>query len=143
MKKDIRDFIIFYKKWYSKDFCDETVNQLKGASYEKHTFYSPISKCETTVGDDCYLINERIPNDMIIFNDIPNIINRYIFEDMGFEWAKHWEGYTFPKFNRYEIETSMKEHCDHISTIFDGTRKGLPMLSILGCLNDDYDIEFV
>ena len=33
----------------------------------------------------------------------------------------------------------MKEHCDHIHTIFDGKRRGIPVLSIVGALNEDYE----
>ena len=33
----------------------------------------------------------------------------------------------------------MAEHCDHINSIFDGERKGVPILSIVGILNDDYE----
>jgi len=33
----------------------------------------------------------------------------------------------------------MAEHCDHINSIFDGQRKGIPTLSIVGSLNDDYE----
>jgi predicted 2-oxoglutarate/Fe(II)-dependent dioxygenase YbiX len=32
----------------------------------------------------------------------------------------------------------MRSHYDHIHSIFDGDRKGIPVLSILGVLNDDY-----
>ena len=30
-------------------------------------------------------------------------------------------------------------HCDHIQSMFDGKRKGVPVLSVLGLLNDDYE----
>jgi predicted 2-oxoglutarate/Fe(II)-dependent dioxygenase YbiX len=33
----------------------------------------------------------------------------------------------------------MQNHCDHIYSLFDGKRKGIPVLSIIGILNDDYD----
>ena len=33
----------------------------------------------------------------------------------------------------------MNLHCDHIHTIFDGQRKGIPTLSLLGSLNDNYE----
>ena len=33
----------------------------------------------------------------------------------------------------------MKEHCDHIHTVFDGTKRGIPVLSIVGSLNEDYE----
>jgi len=32
----------------------------------------------------------------------------------------------------------MAEHCDHIQDMFDGERKGVPVLSIVGTLNDNY-----
>jgi predicted 2-oxoglutarate/Fe(II)-dependent dioxygenase YbiX len=33
----------------------------------------------------------------------------------------------------------MKLHCDHIHDIFDGTRKGIPIMTLVGVLNDDYE----
>ena len=33
----------------------------------------------------------------------------------------------------------MNYHCDHIHSLFDGERKGVPILSCLGLLNDDYE----
>ena len=42
------------------------------------------------------------------------------------------------RFNRYAVGTLMRPHIDHIHTIFDGVRKGVPTLSIVGVLNDDY-----
>lgn len=32
----------------------------------------------------------------------------------------------------------MSKHCDHIHDVFDGERKGIPIISILGVLNDNY-----
>jgi predicted 2-oxoglutarate/Fe(II)-dependent dioxygenase YbiX len=33
----------------------------------------------------------------------------------------------------------MAKHCDHIHDMFDGKMKGIPTLSIVGFLNDDYE----
>ena len=33
----------------------------------------------------------------------------------------------------------MALHCDHIKSIFQGERKGIPLLSCLGALNNDYE----
>lgn len=33
----------------------------------------------------------------------------------------------------------MRKHYDHIHSIFDGQRKGIPVLSMLGILNNDYE----
>ena len=43
------------------------------------------------------------------------------------------------RFNRYRTGTMMREHYDHIHSIFDGERKGIPILTILGFLNDDFE----
>ena len=32
----------------------------------------------------------------------------------------------------------MKEHCDHITDLFEGEKRGIPTLSIIGGLNDNY-----
>ena len=33
----------------------------------------------------------------------------------------------------------MKVHCDHIHDVFDGKNKGIPILTVIGILNDDYE----
>ena len=37
-----------------------------------------------------------------------------------------------------EDKEFMKEHYDHIHSLFDGTDKGIPILSIVGLLNDNF-----
>ena len=32
----------------------------------------------------------------------------------------------------------MNGHIDHIHSIFDGVHKGIPIISVIGLLNDDY-----
>jgi predicted 2-oxoglutarate/Fe(II)-dependent dioxygenase YbiX len=43
-----------------------------------------------------------------------------------------------PRLNRYPPGAMMREHVDHIHTLFDGEEKGVPVLTILAVLNDDY-----
>ena len=43
------------------------------------------------------------------------------------------------RFNRYRTGTMMRKHYDHIHSIFDGQHKGIPILTILGALNDGYE----
>jgi predicted 2-oxoglutarate/Fe(II)-dependent dioxygenase YbiX len=40
---------------------------------------------------------------------------------------------------QYKENKKMAEHCDHIIINETGTRKGIPVLSIIGSLNDDYE----
>lgn len=48
-------------------------------------------------------------------------------------------GYSPIKLNRYSTNLSLEKHFDHIHSLFDGQRKGIPMLSIVGLLNDDFE----
>ena len=43
------------------------------------------------------------------------------------------------RFNKYTPGTKMREHYDHIHDLFDGTLKGIPILSIVALFNDDYE----
>jgi hypothetical protein len=43
------------------------------------------------------------------------------------------------RFNRYSPGQIMRQHHDHISSLFDGNEKGIPVLSFILNLNDDYE----
>jgi len=42
------------------------------------------------------------------------------------------------RLNKYNKNSNMAVHIDHIFDIFDGKEKGIPVLSILGLLNDNF-----
>jgi len=41
--------------------------------------------------------------------------------------------------NKYLTSKMMAPHADHIHSIFDGQKKGIPIISMLGVLNEDYE----
>ena len=43
------------------------------------------------------------------------------------------------RFNRYGNGQIMRQHHDHIHSLFDGNEKGIPVLSFILNLNDDYE----
>lgn len=49
------------------------------------------------------------------------------------------QGSSYPRFNRYSENTNMKMHVDHVKSIFDGTQRGIPILSMVSVFNDDYE----
>ena len=73
-----------------------------------------------------------------MMNKLHSGITSYI-EHFNFPWFSQWSGYTNIRFNRYSKGQEMGAHCDHIHSMFDGERKGVPMLSLLGALNNDYE----
>lgn len=43
------------------------------------------------------------------------------------------------RFNKYQEGESIRSHVDHIHSLFDGNKKGIPVLSFVGVFNDDYE----
>ena len=76
--------------------------------------------------------------DHIIIDSLYNSISKYVNE-IGGEYYKGWKGYSPIKYNKYEVGTMMRRHYDHIHSIFDGKMKGVPIVSIVGNLNEDYE----
>ena len=81
----------------------------------------------------------NIHSKKIIMDTTWKMIHKYIVEEFNFPWFTGWSAFTPTKFHRYDVNTNMKEHCDHIHSIFDGQLKGVPILSVLSSLNEDYE----
>ena len=145
MKKRLIDYVKHYKLSLKENICDSTVKQLKSLNIDKwneHKFHDPSSNEFVNLSGNqelsiCY--SNEILTKEIIMKEIWNIINKYIVHDLKFHWFTGWNGYTEIRFNKYSKNKKMAEHCDHIHSMFDGNQKGIPILSVLGILNDDYE----
>ena len=69
---------------------------------------------------------------------VQNYQDRYFAPKEGtrHSWIKHISPV---RFNRYKAGTKMRLHHDHIQSLFDGKFKGIPILSFVGLLNDNYE----
>ena len=55
-------------------------------------------------------------------------------------WFSYWNGKTRFFWIKYPTGSDgMGTHADHVRNIFDGTRRGIPTLTVLGSLNDDFE----
>jgi len=138
MQKDLQSYVKVYNNFFDEDFCQETIDQLKSAEFHMHQFYNSKTQRNESYEKELSVSWSNIPNKDLITTKIWNGINQYIGKDLGFHWNNGWVGYSPVRFNRYDINTQMAEHCDHIHDMFDGQRKGIPILSVVGVLNDDY-----
>ena len=81
----------------------------------------------------------EIFSDNKIYEEIFEHIIQYGNTDYGkWAWLGGLEALSNIRFNRYGVNTFMAEHIDHIRTLFDGKHKGIPVLSLIGLLNDDF-----
>jgi len=143
MKKKLEDYII-KTSFLDKQFCDDTIKHLKNIeknNWQQHTFYNPQTGTEATRSGNYeldVLFTDQIVSTKIIMDNLRNEIGKYL-EKLNFPWFNGWSGYTGIRYNRYVENRKMALHCDHIHSMFDGDRKGIPILSCLGVLNDDYE----
>ena len=143
MKKFLKDY--FYKtSFLKKEFCNKTITDLekiKKQNWQEHTFSNPKDKKLIKLSNNNeldILYSNEIKNTKIIMRDLWYQIDNYI-KNLNFPWFDGWNGYTQIRYNKYMKNKEMKLHCDHIHSIFDGEKKGIPILSCLGVLNDDYE----
>ena len=136
----IRDFMKIYHNVLDADLCNDTVASLKESmGWAKHYYYNSVTDENTTYDDDFSMSWENIPQKQTVQDKLYGVLEKYIFEDMGYPWFGGWRGYSPVRFNQYSTNTKMNLHCDHIHSLFPGEVNGIPILSMVGGLNDDYE----
>ncbi len=140
MSMNVRDYVKIYDFLDTKS-CKNVVKKLKKIDWQTHQFYTPKQNTYVSYEKELSVAYSSIPEAEEINKKIWHSIDQYITKDCAsmVEWFNGWNGYSQVRFNRYEKGTQMKLHCDHIHSMFDGNRKGIPFLSVLGALNDDYE----
>ena len=146
MNKNIEHYLFHKENFLEESFCDNSINELNKNDWEKHEWYYVQTDSSDTPQEDNEPENlgsnlfsfdiEEINN--FILDKLHSTILEYI-ESLKFDWFDGWIGYSAIKFIRYSPGQTMKNHCDHIHDMFDGERRGIPILSIIGILNDDYE----
>lgn len=139
--QNLIDYVKVYEDHLPADLCKSACENLKKVSWEEHTFYETHTNSFISYDHELAVSHDNIPERGEISKQVWFAIERYILKDFASfsEWFGSWSGYTGVRFNKYDPTTRMKLHCDHIQSMFDGQRKGIPTLTVLGALNDDYE----
>jgi len=143
MKKDIEDYSLYLPNFFDKKLCKQTIkelNKINKKNWQEHLFYDDISKTKYSPSGQqelSILYTKKINTVEFIEKKIGEAINTYI-NHLNFNWFRCVSAYSPIRFNKYSKNKKMAEHCDHIHSLFDGEKKGIPTLTILGFLNDDY-----
>lgn len=142
MSFNVKDYVRIYDEFLDKKTCEIIVEKLNRTDWELHTFYqSDTRECISFDKELSISFAQEITETNELMRKVWFAIEQYIEKDHAYmnQWFGSWSGYTPIRYNRYNVDTQMKLHCDHIHNMFDGDRKGIPILSILGSLNDDYE----
>ena len=145
--------------------CKKIITELDKQEWEDdHSLYSyndvkdfnnePIDDKEKTPSVDYtnFLTLRNSPTDNIIIEALYDAIKTYVTEKGG-DYLKGWQGYTAIKYHKYGVGNFMAKHADLMYIIGDNNGEeelgmidhpnkpfpGIPILSIIGVLNDDYE----
>jgi alkylated DNA repair dioxygenase AlkB len=144
-RENLKDYILHLKNWIPEEILKKTLEELPKQNWTRHAYR------DTHTGEaidrnkekelDCTYQNYFITYDKELHELVWKALHKYILEEFKEKDPYHdgWQGFTRIRFNRYKDDQIMSKHCDHIHDVFDGTRKGIPVLSILGMLNSDYE----
>jgi len=136
--KTLEDYV-WVAPAYSYSFCDKVINSSNNNSWDNH-FWINRDKKESFSYPEKELKIQNLNNELKeeFFIETEKQIKQYVNKINKPEF-KIISKLSNPRINKYEPNTLMRPHIDHISYIFDGNEKGIPCLSFVGVLNDDYE----
>ena len=137
LSKHIPDYVKVYKNVLDNDACDQAVEQLKKLHWHKHKYYNPTREDYEQGDKELSVSYDRTEYSEHIELKIKEIVHKYITFRFA-SWFDACNAVSSIRWNKYDIGTQMELHCDHIHDLFDGEIKGVPILSVVGALNDDY-----
>tara|TARA_R110000787_G_scaffold5023_1_gene18765 strand:+ start:59 stop:625 length:567 start_codon:yes stop_codon:yes gene_type:complete len=138
----IEDYI-YVKNHIPTEVCEALIDECNKKEWRKHTwnnYTTGTSSSEPTKELDV----------MPCTQEQQNKITPYLVKALDAYQTKHtWPGdktqgpwltkFSPIRFNKYEVGTMMRIHYDHIHSIFDGKMKGVPLVSIVANLNENYE----
>ena len=137
----LKDFIHHQKNIIPEQLCDDVVEIIKSRAWTPHTWYSPSDR--TSVPEQT---KELDVQDSTM--EFMTMLSPYLHQTFSNYSAKYKFNatktdkiaYQFStiRFNRYRSGQIMRQHHDHIHSLFDGMRKGIPVLSVILNFNNDY-----
>lgn len=155
MKIELDNYCKLYSKCFDKKVLKQTISELNqldtiDKKLKDFNFVSPDAWESHYWGDHSgkkYIKEDNTKelestafvssNNQLIMDTLYQYILKYMTE-LNHPTFNAWAGYTKILFHRYKTNTCMLPHVDHIRTIFDGKTKGVPILSVVGQLNDGF-----
>lgn len=138
MDKNLTTYLKRYKSVIPFNICDDVITECKTTlKVEKHS-YSYQHGESHSFHNDLLVSADLSKHHHYIMNLIYEALKDYHIS-YQFPWNDKWAGYSPIRINIYDVGTEMREHCDHIHSLFPGKPAGIPILTILGCLNDEYE----
>ena len=128
----VSDYIKVYDNFLSKDECDLFY---KDINWKGHT-WSDDNGNVVTDNNDLY-VNQLDSKFSYISDKFQEVTEQYTAYTQ-INRKNMTSQSSIPRLNRYVKGQHMAPHVDHIRSLFDGERKGIPLLSSIILLNDNF-----
>ena len=146
MNLNIDYYLRKYDGFLSHQECNQVIDEIEKQEWTKHSFYLP-NHPELIIHphelDNLFDVDSKLQSSKIINERISRCFQQYINDHDAPDYFGRMNASSYVRFNRYKVGQAMTPHVDHIHTLFmkegETTPKGVPILSMVGSLNDDYE----
>ena len=128
------------------DLCDSVVQDIETREWKSHEWYNNVQDSfhseetkELDIQNATPELHKAIAPFVIESGRIYYSNYSYPFADQPDRSGQFMDQFSPVRFNRYSPGQIMRQHHDHIHSIFDGKLKGVPVLTFILNFNDDYE----
>ncbi len=142
---NLKDHIFEYDLLSDQE-CDQIVSLLDSREWGEFSWYQDFEQVDidknsnmksTVTAPEAVDIIQPHVNDEL-FGAFHEKYNYYDIEDDQ-TGGSFWEACSGIKFNKYDVGDYLSPHYDHIRDFFQGQFRGIPVTSVVGVLNDDFE----
>lgn len=137
----LKDFIHIEHNLIPADVCNQVIENIENETWTTHQWH--------TLSGNSFSENEKELSIVFAKSNMQKLLSPYVTDAA----LKYVNNYAFSdgrmqnfvhhlskiRFNRYCVGETMRQHYDHIHSLFDGYAKGIPVLSLILNFNDDYE----
>ena len=141
-RTQLKDLIHIEKGIIPANLCDHIIQNIETRPWKPHTWYNNVA--------DTYGSEETMELDVqSITSELQQLLTPIMIQaGSAYNQKYSYKGcertgqimnkFSSIRFNRYGKGQIMRQHHDHIHSLFDGNEKGIPVLSFILNLNDNY-----
>ena len=141
-RTQLKDLIHVEKGIIPANLCDHIIQDIETREWEKHSWYNlneEVKSEDTKELDVQYITSDLQYSLLSIMNHVASSYVKEYSYKQSYLTQSIMTIYSPIRFNRYSNGQTMKQHHDHIHSLFDGENKGIPVLSFILNFNDDYE----
>ena len=142
-RTQLKDLIHGEKGIIPANLCDHIIQDIETRPWKPHTWYNAQADAygsEETMELDVQPITSELQQLLtpIMIQAGSRYNQKYSYKGCQ-RTGQIMNKFSTIRFNRYGGGHIMRQHHDHIHSLFDGNEKGIPVLSFILNLNDDYE----